>query len=70
MKHGMENISNQLSVLQYLKNVISTIKSICCNIRGENTNPNIRTPFLQYMNHPIATFENHLLQHPKNPLAT
>jgi hypothetical protein len=22
------------------------------------------------MNHPIAIFENHLLQHPKNPVAT
>jgi hypothetical protein len=32
--------------------------------------PNIRTPFLQHMKHLIATFENHLLQYPKNPLAT
>lgn len=42
----------------------STIKIPYCN------NPNITTPFLQHMNHPIAIFENHLLQHPKNPLAT
>jgi hypothetical protein len=61
-------MSNHLSMMQHLKNVILIIKIICCNIREKYTNPNIRTLFLQYMNHLIVAFKNHLLQHPEIPL--
>jgi hypothetical protein len=45
-----------------LKKLISTIKILYCN------NPNIRTLLLGHMKSHIATYENHLLQHPKIPL--
>ena len=59
-----KQLNNHISALQHLKKVISTLKIPYCN------NSNIRTPFLQHINHPIATFENHLLQQHKNPVAT
>ena len=59
-----KHLKNHHLVLQHLEKVISTIKIPYCN------NLNIRTPFLQHMKSPIATYENHLLQHPKIPLTT
>jgi hypothetical protein len=58
-----KQLNNHLLVPQHLKKVILTIKIPYCN------NPTFRTPFLQHMNHPITIFDNHLLQHPKKPIA-